>query len=224
METLFEANGKDEDEKNGEAGAIDTTDKPNARTHETMESLCSVQFEFLECMFIISFKIFQEVQYTVSSRRWLVLALFVLYSSSNSFQWTQLVIITNILEKYYQVSTLAISWTSMIYMVTYIPLIFPASWLLQKKVSFYVTTWNPFNLQKCLWDSVARKRKSVFWGGKYVSTDVHAFHLNNLILLSRDLFAVIGWRVPLTKQGENFKYKNIISHEMREKWLPSFLK
>ena len=70
METLFEANGKDEDEKNGEAGAIDTTDKPNARTHETMESLCS-EFEFLECIFIISFNIFQEVQYTVSSRRWL---------------------------------------------------------------------------------------------------------------------------------------------------------
>ena len=136
METLFEANGKDEDEKNGEAGAIDdTTDKSNGRTHETMESLCS-EFEFLECASTISFKIFQEVHYTVSSRRWLVLALFVLYSSSNSFQWTQLVIITNILEKYYQVSTLAISWTSMIYMVTYIPLIFPASWLLQKKVSY----------------------------------------------------------------------------------------
>ena len=136
METLFEANGKDEDEKNGEAGAIDdTTDKSNGRTHETMESLYS-EFEFLKCVSIISFKIFQEIQYTVSSRRWLVLALFVLYSSSNSFQWTQLVIITNILEKYYQVSTLAISWTSMIYMVTYIPLIFPASWLLQKKVSY----------------------------------------------------------------------------------------
>jgi hypothetical protein len=68
-------------------------------------------------------------------RRWLVLALFVLYSTSNAFQWTQLVIITSILERYYEVSTIAISWTSMIYMVTYIPLIFPASWFLQKKVS-----------------------------------------------------------------------------------------
>ena len=64
----------------------------------------------------------------------MVLALFVLYSTSNAFQWTQLVIITNILEKYYGVGTLAVSWTSMIYMVTYIPLIFPASWFLQKKV------------------------------------------------------------------------------------------
>jgi len=67
------------------------------------------------------------------SRRWLILFLFVFYSSSNAFQWTQLVIISSILERYYSVSTLTVSWTSMIYMVTYIPLIFPASWFLQKK-------------------------------------------------------------------------------------------
>ena len=59
-----------------------------------------------------------------------------MYSTSNAFQWTQLVIITNILEKYYNVKTLAVSWTSMIFMVTYIPLIFPASWFLQKKVGW----------------------------------------------------------------------------------------
>ena len=72
--------------------------------------------------------------YTVYSLRWLMLTMFVLYSASNAFQWTQLVIITSILEKYYGVSTLAVYWTSMIYMVLYIPLIFPASWLLDKKV------------------------------------------------------------------------------------------
>ena len=68
-------------------------------------------------------------------QRWLVLSLFVMYSASNAFQWTQLVIITNILEKYYNVSTLSVSWTSMVYMVVYIPLIFPASWFLQEQVS-----------------------------------------------------------------------------------------
>ena len=73
-------------------------------------------------------------EYTVYSLRWVMLAMFVLYSASNAFQWTQLVIITSILEKYYGVSTLAVYWTSMIYMVLYIPLIFPASWLLDKKV------------------------------------------------------------------------------------------
>jgi len=72
-------------------------------------------------------------RYQVYCIRWFILFLFVMYSTSNAFQWTQLVIITNILEKYYQVKTLAVSWTSMIFMVTYIPLIFPASWFLQKK-------------------------------------------------------------------------------------------
>ena len=67
--------------------------------------------------------------------RWAILILFVLYSTSNAFQWTQLVIITTILESYYNVSTLQVSWTSMIYMITYIPLIFPASWFLQEKAS-----------------------------------------------------------------------------------------
>jgi FLVCR family feline leukemia virus subgroup C receptor-related protein len=69
-----------------------------------------------------------------SRLRWLILALFVFYSASNAFQWTQLVIISSILVRYYDVSMLAVSWTSIIYMVTYIPLIFPASWFLQKKV------------------------------------------------------------------------------------------
>jgi len=75
----------------------------------------------------------EETEYKVYPLRWVILVLFVLYSSSNAFQWTQLVIITSILEKYYGVSTLTVYWTSMIFMVTYIPLIVPASWLLDKK-------------------------------------------------------------------------------------------
>lgn len=73
--------------------------------------------------------------YQSYTSRWIMLFLFVMYSTSNAFQWTQLVIITNILEKYYQVETIYVSWTSMIFMATYIPLIFPATWFLQKKVS-----------------------------------------------------------------------------------------
>ena len=84
------------------------------------------------------------VQYQAYPIRWLILFLFVMYSTSNAFQWTQLVIITNILEKYYQVPIIAVSWTSMIYMVTYIPLIFPASWFLQKKVKYSTKCFLPF--------------------------------------------------------------------------------
>ena len=74
-----------------------------------------------------------QLQYIVYKKRWAMLFLFVMYSATNAFQWTELVIISNVIEKYYNVSTLTVTWTSMIYMVTYIPLIFPASWFLQKK-------------------------------------------------------------------------------------------
>ncbi|XP_076313105.1 choline/ethanolamine transporter flvcr2a-like isoform X1 [Tachypleus tridentatus] len=65
--------------------------------------------------------------------RFLVLLLFVLYSMSNAFQWIEYSIITNIIAFYYDVSSFSVNWTSVVYMVTYIPLIFPASWLLDKK-------------------------------------------------------------------------------------------
>ncbi|CAH2256784.1 jg10989 [Pararge aegeria aegeria] len=74
--------------------------------------------------------------YTVYKERWLMLTFFVVYSASNSLQWTQYTIISDIITKYYGVSSNAVSWTSMIYMVTYVPLIFPASWLLDKTVSY----------------------------------------------------------------------------------------
>ena len=74
-----------------------------------------------------------ETTYIVYRERWLILFLFIVYSASNAFNWLDLVIISNVLEKYYNVSTMAVTWTSMIYMAVYIPLIFPATWFLQKK-------------------------------------------------------------------------------------------
>lgn len=65
--------------------------------------------------------------------RFLMLFLFVMYSMSNAFQWIEYAIITNIVSEYYNVQEFAINWTSMIYMASYIPLIFPANWLLEKK-------------------------------------------------------------------------------------------
>lgn len=73
--------------------------------------------------------------YTVYKIRWFTLGLFVLYSASNSLQWTQYTIISDIIVRYYGVSSNVVSWTSMVYMLTYVPLIFPGSWLLDKTVS-----------------------------------------------------------------------------------------
>lgn len=52
-------------------------------------------------------------------------------------QWIQYSIIANIVRRYYNVTNFQVDMTSMIYMITYIPLIFPASYLLDKLVSNY---------------------------------------------------------------------------------------
>lgn len=69
--------------------------------------------------------------------RWLILAIFVLYSACNAMQWIQYSIIANVITKYYGVTNTEVNWTSMIYMVLYIPFIFPGSYMIDKLVSYY---------------------------------------------------------------------------------------
>lgn len=74
-------------------------------------------------------------------RRWLILFLFAAYSTSNAYQWIHLNIIGDKVLIYYNSSLpntqymqqVALDWLSMIYMLAYIPLIFPLTWLLDKK-------------------------------------------------------------------------------------------
>lgn len=68
----------------------------------------------------------------VYSKRWVILGIFCSLSMSNAFQWIEYSIIGNIVKKYYNVDDIAVNWTSMIYMLAYIPLVFPATWLLDK--------------------------------------------------------------------------------------------
>nr|CAH7719638.1 unnamed protein product [Callosobruchus chinensis] len=68
----------------------------------------------------------------VYKSRWVVLGIFVLYSACNAVQWIQFSIITNVIVEYYDTTNTWVDWTSMVYMVLYIPFIFPASYLLEK--------------------------------------------------------------------------------------------
>ena len=66
---------------------------------------------------------------------------------SSAFQWIEYAIITNIVLKYYEGATeLAIAWTSMIYMLSYIPLMFVATWMLDnwglRKILLFGATLN----------------------------------------------------------------------------------
>lgn len=72
-------------------------------------------------------------------RRWPMLILFVLCSMANAVQWIQYSIISDVIQHFYDVSSFTVNFTSILYMVTYIPLIFPASWILDKKVNIIRT-------------------------------------------------------------------------------------
>ncbi|TUD52966.1 Feline leukemia virus subgroup C receptor-related protein 2 [Bagarius yarrelli] len=74
-----------------------------------------------------------QMEIRLYKRRWLIVFLFSSYSLCNSYQWIQYGIINNIFMKFYSVESFTIDWMSMIYMLTYIPLIFPVTWLLDKK-------------------------------------------------------------------------------------------
>ena len=82
-----------------------------------------------------------DQQPRVYKRRWMIVFLFAFYSLSNAYQWIHLNIIGDVILKYYNASMpedqfqreTTLDWLSMVYMLAYIPLIFPATWLLNKK-------------------------------------------------------------------------------------------
>ncbi|RXN26167.1 feline leukemia virus subgroup C receptor-related 2-like protein [Labeo rohita] len=96
-------------------------------------------------------------------RRWLIVFLFSSYSLCNAFQWIQYGIINNIFMKFYSVSSFAVDWLSMIYMLTYIPFIFPVTWLLERKglrvIALFAAAINCVGT----WIKVASVQPNLFW-------------------------------------------------------------
>ncbi|TMS21018.1 Feline leukemia virus subgroup C receptor-related protein 2 [Larimichthys crocea] len=96
-------------------------------------------------------------------KRWVIVFLFCSYSLSNAYQWIQFGIISNIMMKFYTVDALAIDWLSIIYMITYIPFIFPVTWLLDKKgLRVMALLANALNCAGT-WIKVASARPDLFW-------------------------------------------------------------
>ncbi|XP_034018395.1 feline leukemia virus subgroup C receptor-related protein 1 [Thalassophryne amazonica] len=65
-------------------------------------------------------------------RRFAVLTVFSLYSLVNAFQWIQYSIIAHVFKRFYDVTNGQVDCLSIVYMVVYVPLIFPATWLLDR--------------------------------------------------------------------------------------------
>lgn len=96
-------------------------------------------------------------------KRWVIVFLFSSYSLCNAYQWIQYGSISNIIRKFYNVEAVAVDWLSLIYMLTYIPLIFPVTWLLDKKgLRFTAVLANAFNCAGS-WIKVASAKPDLFW-------------------------------------------------------------
>ncbi|KAF7201922.1 choline/ethanolamine transporter flvcr2a isoform X1 [Nothobranchius furzeri] len=96
-------------------------------------------------------------------RRWAIVFLFSCYSLSNAYQWIQYGIINNVITKFYKVDGFAVDWLSMVYMLAYIPFIFPATWFLDwKGLRFSALMANALNCAGT-WIKVASARPDLFW-------------------------------------------------------------
>lgn len=77
----------------------------------------------------------EHLEVKVYKQRWFMLVLFCLYVMGSSSQWLQYAIIENIICSYYNVSNVAVNWTSLNFLVTFTLFIFPAMNLVEKYVS-----------------------------------------------------------------------------------------
>ncbi|KAL3049108.1 hypothetical protein OYC64_008565 [Pagothenia borchgrevinki] len=77
--------------------------------------------------------IFPLMETKLYKRRWVMLFIFSAYSMSNAFMWLQYSIIGDIIMRFYNIDSLAIDWLSMIFFLTYIPLILPVMWVLDNR-------------------------------------------------------------------------------------------
>nr|CAH8862607.1 unnamed protein product [Trichobilharzia regenti] len=100
----------------------------------------------------MSSQVYKDFTVILYRRRWFALFIFCFCSFSNAYQWIHLNIISDRVLFFWgasipgsteDVHQIAVDWLSMIYMLTYIPLIFPSTWILDKwglRVTMLVAT------------------------------------------------------------------------------------
>lgn len=67
-----------------------------------------------------------------AKKRYFILLMYCIVSMIKSFQWINLSAITNKVALYYGVDHIAVNWTSVLFMVTFIPLVLPTGWLIER--------------------------------------------------------------------------------------------
>ncbi|KAK0098548.1 hypothetical protein PV326_007008 [Microctonus aethiopoides] len=79
-----------------------------------------------------SSNVVQKIKIKEYKVRWVMLSLFSFYWGLSTFQWIEYSIISNIVSKYYGVSSMAVDWTSMSYMLFFVIFVIPGSYIADK--------------------------------------------------------------------------------------------
>ncbi|GJQ81225.1 hypothetical protein Trydic_g20444 [Trypoxylus dichotomus] len=98
-------------------------------------------------------------------RRWVIIGIYVLYAAASSMQWVQYSIITNIIVKYYGVTSVAVDWTSVISMITYPPLLLPGSYLIDRIGLRYCALIGVLGTAAGTWIKIFSVQPHLFWVG-----------------------------------------------------------
>ncbi|XP_054469874.1 feline leukemia virus subgroup C receptor-related protein 2 [Anoplopoma fimbria] len=87
----------------------------------------------LETSVLDTEQLFPLMETKLYKRRWVMLFIFSFFSMTNAYMWMQYGIINDIFVRFYNISSQAIDWLSMIFLLTYIPLFPPVTWALHNR-------------------------------------------------------------------------------------------
>uniref|UniRef100_A0A0K8SZ97 Major facilitator superfamily (MFS) profile domain-containing protein n=1 Tax=Lygus hesperus TaxID=30085 RepID=A0A0K8SZ97_LYGHE len=76
--------------------------------------------------------------------RWWMLAMFMAFSTTNAFQWSQYAVVEDVILDYYNIDSVYVEWTTMSYPFCLSVFIIPWAWLLQKvgfRKIFLLASW-----------------------------------------------------------------------------------
>ncbi|GJQ81226.1 hypothetical protein Trydic_g20445 [Trypoxylus dichotomus] len=112
-----------------------------------------------------------NLEFKLYGARWITISIFALLAAVNAIQWLEYSIITNIIMKYYGVSSVAVDGTSMIAMATYPVLLFPATYVIDKIGLRYAVLLGGLGTTVGAWIKIFSVQPHLFWVG-YVGQTV----------------------------------------------------
>ncbi|XP_055382441.1 uncharacterized MFS-type transporter C09D4.1-like [Condylostylus longicornis] len=94
---------------------------------------------------------FSKIEIKLLQSRWLYMIICIIFTAISYMQWIQFSIIANLLVDFYKVSSNAVDWTSLVFMICYVFLVLPVSYFLDTKNSRQTALYGCFGTALGSW-------------------------------------------------------------------------